>query len=172
MIALQLESIVSNLLFSVGIFFLISSEAKIGSRYIQPLQTLIMKSIVSWIKIIFPSINLTYFSIFFSLAIGDAFIMSKRLSWSSRIYQISSVPLTVKVPVYLQGKHSRSRTLTFSSISFNFFSSVHYFSALLDTSSITPLALAESKFISISFSSVISSLGSNFFSSYFSYYFN
>lgn len=95
MVCLQLRSIVSNLLFSADICFLMSSEAKIGSRYIHPLYTLIIKSRVSCIKIIFPSINLTYFSIFFSLAIGEAFIIISILSWSSRIYYISSTPLMV-----------------------------------------------------------------------------
>ena len=96
---LQLLSTVSNLVFYVCILALISSDEKIGSKYIHPLWVLIHPSRVSWIRIILVSIRLAFCKI--GLIAGLALHINRMFNWSSRDCWTSSTPFNTKVPVVL-----------------------------------------------------------------------
>ena len=157
MVVFQFLSTLSNFCFSKGSFFLISSEAKMGCKYIQFRWHLIQPSKVSCINYSRPS---HWLHCFWTGTINAlCFIIPIIFKKSSIVYWSSSIPLKQYVPLY--SNKSSFNSFNFSIISSNFFSIPHFLSHFLLNSSI--LALCSNIPYSFNFLKVISSFAASIF---------
>lgn len=143
-VILQFLSTVSNFSFSFCIFALISSEEKMGSKYIHPRWVFIHPSRVSWMRMILDSVAIAFANI--GLMAGLALHIKRIFSWSSSDCWASSIPFSTYVPVFLYFIVSTFKFFNTYVIELSFFSRLHCRSTFLLISSMISLWSASPTF--------------------------